>query len=199
MRRPSRASLGRAARTTLPFVLTALLGAGLALAFGLMRPAATPITTIVQVIFPTAAATQTPPPPTEVVPPPDPSPIPATATVITLPADTISLQIVTLQQDLRRTVGSLHLLKAASRLQTARFSLRDNDLPEVLRQLTVAQEDLDAATALVRDELKGPIQALLTDINTLRDDVPVRPEIVDRRLADLWETATALADVELPE
>ena len=195
MRRPSRELFLRALRTTLPFVLTALVGAGLALA--LSRPAA-PATTV-QFTFPTPQPTLPPPPPTEDLPPPEPSPVPATPTIVALPSDTISLQIVTLQQDQRRTVGSLHLLKAASRLQTARLALRDNDLTEVLRQLTVAQEDLDAAAPLVRDDITGDVQALISDINTVRDDVPVRPEQLDSRLTDVWEKATTLADLSLPE
>ena len=195
MRRPNRESFVRALRTALPFVLTALIGAGLALA--LSRPA--PPATVVQFTFPTPQPTLPPPPPTEDLPPPEPSPVPATPTIVALPSDTISLQIVTLQQDQRRTVGSLHLLKAASRLQTARLALRDNDLTEVLRQLTVAQEDLDAAAPLVRDDITGDVQALISDINTVRDDVPVRPEQLDSRLTDVWEKATTLADLSLPE
>ncbi len=197
MRRPSRAEVVRGIRTTLPFLLTAVLGALLALTV-MPRPAPSAGTTI-QVFLPTPVATAPPPFPTEDLPPPEATPPPATPTIVVFPSDTISLEIVTLRQDLQRTVGSLHLLKAASRLQTARLALLDNDLSAVLRQLTVAQEDLDAAAPLVRDDIKGDVQALINDINLLRDDVPVRPEIVNSRLTSLWEKATTLADLGLPE
>jgi hypothetical protein len=197
MRRPSRAEIVRGIRTTFPYLLTAVLGALLALL--LMPQQAPQAATTIQIIMPTPLATLPPPAPTEDVPPPEATPPPATPTSVVLPSDTISLEIVTLRQDLQRTVGSLHLLKTASRLQTARLALIDNDLPEVLRQLTVAQEDLDAASSLVRDDIKGDVQALISDINLLRDDVPVRPELVNARLNDLWEKATTLADLGLPE
>ncbi|MBA3469101.1 MAG: hypothetical protein H0T53_05600 [Herpetosiphonaceae bacterium] len=197
MRRPSRAEVVRGIRTTFPYLLTAVLGALLALTV-MPRPAPSTATTI-QVLLPTPVATVPPLAPTEDLPSPEATPPPATPTSVVFPSDTISLEIVTLRQDLQRTVGSLHLLKAASRLQTARLALLENDLPAVLRQLIVAQEDLDAAAPRVRDDIRGDVQALINDINLLRDDVPVRPEIVNSRLTSLWEKATTLADLGLPE
>lgn len=197
MRRPSRAEIRGGLRAALLYLLIAMLGAVVVL---LLQPHQAPFApTTIQVLLPTPLATLPPPPPTEELPPPEATPVPATPTIVVLPADTISLEIATLRQDLQRTISSIHLLKAASHLQTARLALRENNLPEVLRQLTVAQEGLDAAALLARDDLKGTIQAVVSDINFLRDDLPVRPETVDARLSGLWEDTTTLADLNLPD
>jgi hypothetical protein len=65
MRRPNRELILRALRTTLPFVLTALVGAGLALALGRPPPPA-----------PRGPVPRAPPPPTPPPPPPPRGPPP---------------------------------------------------------------------------------------------------------------------------
>ncbi len=190
IRRPSQQHLVAVLRATLPLLLAAILGGLVALA---LQPAP-PTQTLIQVVTPTvlkAAAT-------EVLPAPAPTPLPATPTIIVFPEDTISLELVTLRRDLEFTVGSLHLLRATIRIQNARIAHHDLQSSNVEAQLDLAQADLDAAFPLVSDEVRAAIQGLNDQINYLRDDLAIRPETIDSRLADLTEQVLVLANRDLP-
>ena len=136
--------------------------------------------------------------PTLTPPAPEPTPPPNTPTPVRLLSDTISLEIISLRTDLDAANGYVLILKAASRLQQARFALGNNDLGGVASQLAVAQEDLDSARLLVPESLQGALQVAINDINYLRDDLTVRPEQIDDRLSVLWETLTSLVDLQHP-
>ena len=190
IRRPSQQQLVAVLRATLPLLLAAFLGGLVALA---LQPNP-PTQTIIQMVTPTvlkAAAT-------EVLPAPAPTPLPATPTIIVFPEDTISLELVTLRRDLEFTVGSLHLQRAAIRIQNARIAHHELQTNNIESQLDLAQADLDAAFPLVSDEVRAAIQGLNDQINYLRDDLAIRPETIDSRLADLTEQVLLLANRDLP-
>ncbi|KPL85214.1 hypothetical protein [Herpetosiphon geysericola] len=191
LRRPSQQQLVAVLRATLPLLLAAFLGGLVALALQPDPPAQQPV---IQVVTPTvlkAAAT-------EVLPAPAPTPMPATPTIIIFPEDTISLELVTLRRDLEFTAGSLHLLRATIRIQNARIAHSNLQTGNVEAQLDLAQADLDAAFPLVSDEVRAAIQGLNDQINYLRDDLSIRPETIDSRLADLTEQVLVLANRDLP-
>lgn len=190
MRRLNRQTMVPMLQATLASLFGVIIGAVLVL---WLRP--TPLAPIIMQVN-LATPMPTTPPPTDVVPPPEPTPLPATPTFVALPSDTISLEIITLRQDLQRTVGSVRLLQAASRLQQARLAVRDNDLDAVQRQLTIAQEQLDAATPLVSDDIKANVQGINNDINYVRDDIPVRPETLESRIMALWEQVMVFASAQ---
>lgn len=190
MRRPSREPWLGWARAALPFVLAALAGAGLA---RLTQPVP-PAPLVIQFIATPSLA----PTPTLTLPPPEPTPPPATPTAVVLPADALALRVVQLELAQRQANGNLLLLQAASRFQSARIALRDNQPDEVLRQLAVAQEELDVAAELVPEQFKGPVQDLNLRVNYVRDDLAARPELIESQLLSLWETATSLMTIPPP-
>ncbi len=195
MQRLSRQFWLSALRMLLLMGLAALIGASAALVVA--RTTRSTLPTFV-IVLPPADALASRGTPTATLPPPEATPIPATPTMVVFPADTVSLELLALQNDLATVNGYVLLLKASSRLQNARLALRDNDVPRVMSQLAVAQEDLSAATSLAPDAIKGNIQTLISDINYLRDDLLVRPETINSRLTDLWERTISLVGVTNP-
>ncbi|GIV98508.1 MAG: hypothetical protein KatS3mg057_3165 [Herpetosiphonaceae bacterium] len=176
------AVLRRMLRAVVPFLLTALAGALLAL---LLMPRQPDV--VVQVVTATPAPSPTATimlePPT--LPPPSPTPLP-------LPEDILSQRLRENELAIEQLTSSIYILKAAAQIQSGRLALRDNRLEEVNRELAAAWASLDLAAATASEVKRDAIKNFQQKISYLQDDLPVRPEGLDGRMADLWQSLMAL-------
>jgi hypothetical protein len=168
-------------RAVLPHLATAAAAIALSLAIQVALPR--PVEQIVV----------TPPTPAQPVPATQP-PTPPAATAPPL-APGISAQIVTdLRAEDSRLWGAIYLSRALSQISDAEAALRANDLPTVDQTLLAVDESLALAYARADSAGSDPIDQLRREAGTMREDLYLRPEGMDARLARLRQTILALIE-----
>ncbi len=183
MGRPGGSAWRRRLRAVLPHLLTAALAVAVSVGVqvGLSRPE------------PQTVVAPTPPPPT-VAPTPAPT-VPAAPTAGTAPApaaDIIRQDLADLRAEDDRLWSAIYLARAISQVSDAESQMRVNELESVAQSLVAVDGSLELAYERADESIKGPIAALRRDAGAIRDDLYVRPEGMDARLAVLRQTILTL-------
>jgi hypothetical protein len=170
----------------LPFALTALVAVGVSLALQatLLRPA--PLTVVIPTRVPATPA-PTPVPPTH---PPTPAASGDQAPTIAI----LRQEIADLRAGQDQLWTAIYLAKALNLVSDAETTLRDNDLAGVDQRLVAADDSLALAYERAGVALKDPIEERRREIDRLRDDLFLRPEGMDGRLALLRSLILALIE-----
>ncbi len=172
----------RTVRAVLPHLLTACLAISVSLA--------------AQAAFPQPAAVPAPSP-TAAIATPSPAPtnaptIPAAPTVLP-PASGITRQeLLDLRAEDDRIWSAIYLSRAISQIADAETAMRINDLERTDQMIIATDDSLALAYARTPDALRDPIAQLRRDAGVLREDLYLRPEGIDARLARLRQTLLAL-------
>lgn len=169
--------------------------------------AAVAVSLLLQALFfprPTspAAVAQTAEPPTPTTTAPIATALPLSPTTASAPRPTpalsddsvLALQILDLEEQNRQLWSAVYLLRAASQLNDTIDALQANDLDEADRTILTAYRSLDRAYDASAEQEKGPIDTFRLQLSSIRDDLRVRPEGVDRRLRQLRQLMLSLVD-----
>jgi hypothetical protein len=170
----------RWARAALPHLLTAVLAIAVSLAAQalLVRPAEP------TVIVPTSAPPSAPPAPTLAATPASTAPAPA--------PDIVRQELIDLRAEDDRLWAAVYLTKAISQVSDAESQMRANDLGNVAQSLVAMDGSLELAYERADESIKSPIAEMRRAAGALHDDLYVRPEGMDTRLAVLRQTILAL-------
>jgi len=183
-------------RAVLPHVLTALVAVVVTL--GVQRlwqpPAPAAGTLLPQPATPPGTTTPATP-----ISTPNPSPAGA-ATPFPAPTEPPLAAALSRQEliDLRaqddRLWAAIYLIRALSQAADAETSLRANDLAGVEQTLTALDESLAQAYARAADPDRNPIDQIRRDASAMREDLYLRPEGMDARLARLQQAIVTLIE-----
>jgi hypothetical protein len=174
----------RAIWAVIPHVLTgiATLALGVALQ-SLLPPTATPA-------MPTAAATVA-----IATPAPLPTPLPTAPPLPTTlpPASGITRQeLLDLRAEDDRIWSAIYLSRAISQIADAESALRTNDLDRTGQMIVATDDSLMLAYTRTPNALRDPIDQLRRDAGAIREDLYLRPEGMDQRLARFRQSLLAL-------
>jgi hypothetical protein len=140
-----------------------------------------------------APATATATPPTVTA---SPAPAPTAAApqpTAPLPAGAITRQeLIDLHAEDDRLWSAIYLSRAISLVADAETALRANDLDRVDQIIVATDDSLALAYARTTGTLRDPIAQLRRDAGVMREDLYLRPEGMDIRLARLRQTLLAL-------
>lgn len=170
-------------RALIPFLATALTSVAISVALQaalLPRPIATaPPALTPPTPRPTVAPTQAPP---------TPAPAPPLAAGIT------SQELADLRAEDEKLWTAIYLARAISQIAEAEGAMRANDLETVDQSLIALDDSLALAYARAADAQADPIDQLRRDAGAMREDLYLRPEGMDARLARLRQTILALIE-----
>jgi hypothetical protein len=172
----------RLLRAILPHLLTATLAVliSLGLQAALPPPVSAPLPSPTLPIV-----TPTPPPTAAPTAPPLPTAPP--------PASGITRQeLLDLRTEDDRIWSAIYLSRAISQVADAENALRVNDLERADQTLVAIDASLGLAYARTPDTMRDPIVQLRRDAGALREDLYLRPEGMDLRLARFRQTLLAL-------
>lgn len=177
---PHSPSWRRWLRALLPHLITAALAVAISLAAQALLARPAPPTIVV---------------PTPVPPTPAPAPTATSAPDAAVPApapDIVRQELIDLRAEDDRLWAAVYLAKAISQVSDAEAQLRANDLENVAQSLVAMDGSLELAFERADDSIKSPITELRRTAGALHDDLYVRPEGMDTRLAVLRQTILAL-------
>jgi hypothetical protein len=171
-------------RSLLPHLFTAVAAVAtsllLQLVFASQRPVAPPTPTLT---LPTPRPTL-PPSPTSV---PQPSSPPLSSGIT-------SQELADLRAEDDEIWTAIYLSRAISQIAEAESAMRANDLAAVDQTLIAVDDSLALAAARAADAQRDPIDQLRRDASAMREDLYLRPEGMDARLARLRQTILALIE-----
>ncbi|HMP42185.1 MAG TPA: hypothetical protein PKA05_17540, partial [Roseiflexaceae bacterium] len=175
----------RRLRAALPHLLTATAAVAVSL-------------TLQLVIVP--AGDTAPPPSTPTVPPVVmPSPVPTSAppptpaaTAPALSAGISRQELLDLRAEDDRIWVAIYYARAISQIAEAEAALRINSLNEVDLALIAVDDSLSLARDRSVGAERNPIEQLRRDVGGMREDLYLRPEAMDTRLARLRQAILAL-------
>jgi hypothetical protein len=167
----------------LPHILTAVLAVaiGFALQAALLRP--------VEPAF--VAPTPAPPTPTAAPAPTTATPAPTAAAPAPAP-DIVRQELLDLRAEDDRLWAAVYLARAISQVSDAEAQMRANDLEHVAQSLVAVDGSLELAYERADESIKSPIEQLRQRTSGIHDDLYVRPEGMDSRLAELRQTILTL-------
>jgi hypothetical protein len=172
----------RLLRALLPHLFTALV----AIALNVVIQASLPRPTALVALPPTLPIS-TPRPAATALPtvPPAPTAPP--------PASGITRQeLLDLRAEDDRIWSAIYLSRAISQVADAESALRSNDFDRTDQMIIATDDSLALAYARTPNTLRDPIAQLRRDAGVLREDLYLRPEGMDARLAQLRQTLLAL-------
>jgi hypothetical protein len=110
-----------------------------------------------------------------------------------LPAGGIARQeLIDLRAEDDRLWSAIYLSRAINLIADAETALRANDLARVDQIIVATDDSLALAYDRTTDALRDPIAQLRRDAGMMREDLYLRPEGMDTRLARLRQTLLAL-------
>jgi hypothetical protein len=171
-------------RALLPYLATAAAAVALSLALQMA-------------LFPRPSAP--PPAPTLTTPTPRPTIAPTRPPATAAPAPPLAAGITNQElADLRaeddKLWTAIYLSRAISQIAEAEGSMRSNDLGSVDQSLIALDDSLALAYGRAADAQADPIDQLRRDASAIREDIYLRPEGMDARLARLRQTILALIE-----
>jgi hypothetical protein len=171
----------------LPFLVTVIVAVALSLLLSSVFAPQQPTHAV------SISATNTPRPnaPTTTLPAATPT---STALISEGSADLLRLEVADLRAENRHIWSVIYLLRTAVQLDDAATALRINDLNEVERLLSTARLSLDEAYRYGTEQDKGPIDTFRSELSAIREDLRVRPEGVDQRLAEVRRLVLSLVE-----
>ena len=166
----------------LPHILTLALAVaiGFALQAALLRPAE-----------PTFVAPTPAPPTPTAVPAPTAAPAP-TGGAPALAPDIVRQELLDLRAEDDRLWAAIYLARAISQVSDAEAQMRANDLEHVAQSLVAVDGSLELAYERADESIKSPIEQLRQRTSGIHDDLYVRPEGMDSRLAELRQIILTL-------
>src|SRR5262245_18377851 len=168
--------------SVLPYALTAAVT--IAIVFALQ--AALPPPTGPAFVVPTPA----PPTPTTA---PAPTAAPASTSAAPAPApDIVRQELLDLRAEDERLWAAIYLARAISQVSDAEAQMRANDLERVAQSLVAVDGSLELAYDRADESIKSPIEQLRQRTSGIHDDLYIRPEGMDLRLAELRQTILTL-------
>ncbi|MGQ9549788.1 MAG: hypothetical protein ACUVSY_17595 [Roseiflexus sp.] len=176
-------------RATLPHAVTALVA--IVLTLGIQR-----------LLLPVAPG-QLPatPPVASMTPVPSPMPTPATDAALSpqpteapLAAALTRQEVIDLRAQDERLWAAMYLMRALHHLADAEASLRINDFARVEQTLAAVDEALAKAYARAAEADRDPIAQIRSDVGGIREDLYLRPEGMDIRLARMRQSIMTLID-----
>ncbi|HWQ14213.1 MAG TPA: hypothetical protein VNL77_15550 [Roseiflexaceae bacterium] len=170
-------------RTLLPHLLTA--AAAVALSLGIQAALSGPAAPAPAPTLTAPTARPTPPPTRQPTPPPAQPPLSQGIT---------SQEIAALQAEDDRLWTAIYLSRAISQIAEAEADLRANDLAAVDQALIAVDDSLALAYRRASDSQSDPIAQLRRDTSAAHEDLFLRPEGMDARLARLRQTILALIE-----
>jgi hypothetical protein len=120
-----------------------------------------------------------------------PSPQPTEAP---LAAAVTRQELIDLRAQDDRLWAAMYLMRALNHLADAEASLRMNDFARVEQTLTTIDDALAQAYARAADADRDPITQIRRDIGIIREDLYLRPEGMDMRLARVRQTIMTLIE-----
>lgn len=178
-------------RAALPHAITALVAVALTLGIQRLLPPAAPGTA--QPTEQIGSATLAPSPTTDasptVVSAPSPQPTEAPLAAALTRQELIDLRV---QND--RLWAAMYLMRALNHLADAEASLRVNDFVRVEQTLTAIDDALAQAYARAADADRDPIGQIRRDLGGIREDLYLRPEGMDVRLARIRQSIMTLIE-----
>jgi hypothetical protein len=166
--------------TVLPHLLTAALA--VAVVFALQAALSAPTEP--------AFVVPTPAPPTPTLPP-APTTVPATTGAAPAP-DIVRQELLDLRAEDERLWAAVYLARAISQVSDAEAQMRANNLESVAQSLVAVDGSLELAYERADESIKSPIEQLRQRTSGIHDDLFVRPEGMDSRLAELRQTILTL-------
>lgn len=132
--------------------------------------------------------------PTPVVAPrPTVVPVPATPTPASEVVRDISRQeLVDVKAETQDLWSAVYLTRALMHASDAELALRENDLGRVEQILLLLDDVLQRATTNATPATRDPIEQLRRDGVTMRQDLYVRPDGIDQRLARMRQALLTL-------
>ena len=178
----SRPSWRRWLLAVLPHILTIALAVaiGFALQAALLRPAGPAF------VAPSPAPAQ----PTA-APAPTATPAPTGGAPAPAP-DIVRQELLDLRAEDERLWAAVYLARAISQVSDAEAQMRVNDLEHVAQSLVAVDGSLELAYERADESIKSPIEQLRQRTSGIHDDLYVRPEGMDGRLAELRQTILTL-------
>lgn len=178
-------------RAVLPHAITAL--AAVALTLGAQRFLSSPAPPAPQPTAPAGLVTPTPSPTVGVAPTagaaPSPQPTDAPLAAAVTRQEVIDLRV---QDD--RLWAAIYLMRALNHLADAEAALRMNDFARVEQILTTIDDALEQAYARAADADRDPIVQIRRDVGIIREDLYLRPEGMDARLARVRQAIMTLIE-----
>lgn len=132
--------------------------------------------------------------PTPVVAPrPTDMPVPATPTPASEVVRDISRQeLLDVKAETQALWSAVYLSRALMHASDAELALRENDLGRVEQILLLLDDVLQRATTNAATTARDPIEQLRRDVVTMRQDLYVRPDGIDQRLARMRQALLTL-------
>lgn len=142
-----------------------------------------------------------------------PTPAPATAAPAAVPTAPPTIPIATAPPlaegvarqellDLRAEIDqmwtAIYLSRAISQVADAEATLRSNDLDSVAQSLVEVDDSLTLAYDRAAESARNPIAQLRRDVGEIREDLHLRPEGMDVRLARLRQLILTLIEERQP-
>lgn len=181
----------RLLRAALPHAITALVAVALTLGIQRLLPPAAPGTAqpTQQIGSATLAPSLTTDASPTVVSAPSPQPTEAPLAAALTRQELIDLRV---QDD--RLWAAMYLMRALNHLADAEASLRVNDFVRVEQTLTAIDDALAQAYARAADADRDPIVQIRRDLGGIREDLYLRPEGMDVRLARIRQSIMTLIE-----
>ena len=128
-----------------------------------------------------------------VVPRPTAMPAPATPTPASEVVRDISRQeLLDVKAETQALWSAVYLSRALMHASDAELTLRENDLGRVEQILLLLDDVLQRATSNASTTARDPIEQLRRDVVTIRQDLYVRPDGMDQRLARMRQALLTL-------
>jgi len=128
-----------------------------------------------------------------VLPRPTDMPAPATPTPASEVVRDISRQeLLDVKAETQALWSAVYLSRALMHASDAELTLRENDLGRVEQILLLLDDVLQRATSNASTTARDPIEQLRRDVVTIRQDLYVRPDGMDQRLARMRQALLTL-------
>jgi hypothetical protein len=106
--------------------------------------------------------------------------------------DIVRQELLDLRAEDARLWAAVYLARAISQVSDAEAQMRANNLENVAQSLVAVDGSLELAYDRADESVKSPIAELRRTAGVLRDDLYIRPEGMDARLAVLRQTILTL-------
>lgn len=183
----------RLIRAMLPHAITVFVAVALTLGIQRLLPpvspgSAQPLSQVTPVATaPLTESTVGPSPTSDIPPSPQPTEAPLSAALT-------RQEVIDLRAQDDRLWAAIYLMRALNHLADAEASLRLNDLARVEQTLTAIDDALAQASARAADADRDPIAQIRRDIGIIREDLYLRPEGMDVRLARVRQAVMTLIE-----
>jgi len=119
---------------------------------------------------------------------------PPTATAPPLAEGVARQELLDLRAEIDQLWTVIYLSRAISQVADAEAALRGNDLDNVAQSLVEVDDSLALAYDRAAESARNPVAQLRRDVGEIREDLHLRPEGMDLRLARLRQLILTLIE-----